>query len=154
MQDKKLIVAVVIIVVLLLGAGGYFAFGRNTNKTNQPVAIEEEIQEISPEDLGLEFTARNDGKAVKVAITKPEGISAVEYTISYTREENGEELPEGLFGEMEIEPGTDIIETEYRELGTCSSGVCRYHKVVSPLELVLKITKDGKIYQAQETLEL
>jgi len=70
------------------------------------------------------------------------------------KELDGEEVSEGIFGEMNIaEDG--ITKTDMREFGTCSSGRCRYDEGVRDVKIILKITKDdGKIYSAEKSVEL
>ena len=82
--------------------------------------------------------------------------------MSYTYEKDvvaEDEAPEGVQGIIgEIDTGDlkgGVMETEYREFGTCSSGKCRYDTVVSPIKVALKITKaDGKVYQSEKSFEL
>ncbi|MBI2033140.1 MAG: hypothetical protein HYT10_01600 [Candidatus Levybacteria bacterium] len=162
LKDKKVVIAVAVGAVLVLAGLVYYFFGGNPPEKDQAQKAEQEqiVQTLTTEDLGLKFTSRNDTKAVKFEITNIKDISNVEYTIEYTREETtgedkGQQVPEALYGNIAVKPGDTKIATDFRDLGTCSSGVCRYHKVVSPLKLVLKITKkDGKVYQAEETLSL
>ncbi|MBI2622684.1 MAG: hypothetical protein HYW64_01140, partial [Candidatus Levybacteria bacterium] len=116
---------------------------------------EQVIPTVLPADLGLALMLRSDKKALKFEITNIDGIESVDYQISYTKEINGEEVPEGLIGEIKVKPGDKKIAIDYREFGTCSSGVCRYDKVVSAIKLTLKIVKtDGKVLQAEDSIEL
>lgn len=154
MNRKTLIIlGLVAVIAALLG---YFLF---VNK-QEPQGTSEQIQEetlptISKDELGLEFELRADKKAARFTINNVDDIELVEYQISYTKEINGEEVPEGLIGEVKRESGDKTIDSGYREFGTCSSGVCRFDKVVSDIKLFLKITKsDGKQYQVEDTLEL
>ena len=64
-------------------------------------------------------------------------------------------MPEGLIGEIINSDESTSLSTSYRELGTCSSKVCRFDVVVSPVRLILKVTKtDGKVYQVEDSLSL
>lgn len=156
MKNKQIIIGVIIL--LVIGGGVFTLFTKNSSNksaTNQLQFDQEIIPKISPSDLGLVMTLRSDKKAIKFEITKIEGIESVDYQISYTKDVNGEEVPEGLIGEVKVNPEDTKIEIKYREFGTCSSGVCRYDRVISPVKLTLKITKqDGKIYQAEDSVEL
>lgn len=155
---KKYKILIITLVVLVLLGGGYYLFlGRTSSKPIplQTQVPEEVIPTISPSDLGLVATLRDDKKAIKFEITNIKDIASVDYQISYTKEVNGEQVPEGLIGEVKVKPQDQKISINYREFGTCSSGKCRYDKVVSSIKLTLKITKtDGKVYQAEQIVEL
>lgn len=156
-MNKKILIPSLIAVFLLVIGGVYFLSSQNSaqKKVNTtPIVDEEVIPTIVPSNLGLTMTLRSDKKAVKFEIKKSKDISLVEYQISYTKEINGEQVPEGLIGE--VKPKDDgSISIDYREFGTCSRNVCRYDKVISEVKLTLKITKtDGKVYSSEDTIEL
>lgn len=157
MKDKKIIIGVVIIALLLLGSGGYFILSKN--KTGKPAVApapfieEEEIEEIQAEDLGFTLELRPDKKAIKFTLANAKDVESVEYQISYNKDVDGEEVPEGLIGEAKAENGK--VEIDYREFGTCSSGTCRYDKVIFPVKVTLKIVKtDGKVYMSEKSIDL
>lgn len=156
LKDNKIIIAIVMVVILLFG-GGYFIMGmRSSQPAQQQANTDEEqvVQTLSPEAIGLDFQFRKDGNAAKLIIGKAAGIRSIEYQLSYQKNLNGEEVPEGLIGDIVI-TGESSVETEYREFGTCSSGVCRYDDVTSPIKVTLKITKeDGKVYQVEKSFDL
>ncbi|RJQ37948.1 hypothetical protein C4559_02615 [Candidatus Microgenomates bacterium] len=154
MKNKNTII-IVIVFVLIVAGGGYFVLSQNTAK--KPIASqaqeEEVVPTILPDDIGLKTTLRDDKKAIKFEINAKD-IESIEYQISYTKEVNGEQVSEGLIGEAKSS-GEDKIEIKYREFGTCSSGKCRYDKVVSSVKILLKIIKkDGKVFQSEKTVEL
>jgi hypothetical protein len=156
MKDKKVLISVVLVVLLLVGGGAYAFLGNKTQTSKQPAQASSEDEQpvltLKPEDIGLTMQLRNDKKAVRFVIEKPEGIKAVEYQLSYTKEVDGEQLPEGLIGDAKFNPGDKQIAIEYRELGTCSKNVCRYDKVVSPVKVTLKVTKDdSKVYEVESS---
>lgn len=157
MEQKKIMLIVGIVLLLLFAGGGYFIFSQKT--TVMPVeekAVEEEeqvvIPTLTPENLGLTFVARNDGKAVKFLIGNPAGIKSVDYEISYLAKGD---IPRGAIGHVEVKASDSKIATNYIDLGTCSSGKCKYDEGVVSVKLVLKIDKDdGKTYSAETTLDL
>lgn len=154
MSDKKTIAALALVVLLLLGGGYYFLFAANKSQIAEvptDTTEEEMVLTLKPEDIGLLFSARADKKAVKFEIEKVAGITAVEYQVTYTAEGD---IPRGAIGNVEVEEDMESIESAYIDLGTCSANKCKYDVVVSPVELVLKITKDGKVYQVEDSLEL
>lgn len=152
MLNRNLVIGALALV--LIGAAFYYFF-TNKPKIEENLTQQEEIvPTITPQDLGLTFTARADKKAVLFSMRNPGDIALVEYHISYTKQVNDEQVPEGLIGEVRPKVGASIA-IDYRELGTCSAKVCRYDKVVSDVKLTLKISKtDGKIYQAESSLTL
>lgn len=156
MNNVKLLLGAVIVLVVV-SIGGYFILGKKESKTQTTsTQIQEDVvRTISPEELGLTVTLREDKRAIKFSIENAGDIATIDYQISYTKEINGEEVPEGLIGQVEVDPTDDTVGINYREFGTCSSGVCRYDKVVSSVNLTLKIIKqNGKTYSLEETIEL
>lgn len=160
-MNKKAVIISAVAVLILLGGGGYFVLssnnkpvGQNQNSAQLPLEEEEqEAIEISPDDIGLVLSLRPDKRAIKFTIENASDIKAVDYEISYTKEVGGEEVSDGLIGEALTEGGK--VEINYRELGTCSSGTCRYDKVTSPVKVTLKIVKtDNKIYKSEKSIEL
>ncbi|MBI2430676.1 MAG: hypothetical protein HYV39_01525 [Candidatus Levybacteria bacterium] len=159
MQQKKIIIAAALVLLLILFGLGYFLYSPRTSQSPQETPQDEEQQQeevviptISPDNLGLTFVARNDKKAVKFAITEIKDIQAVDYEVSYLAEGN---IPRGAIGHIEVKPTDQKIGTNYIDLGTCSSGKCKYDQGVTLVKLILKITKiNGKIYSAEKTLEL
>lgn len=160
-MNKKAVIISAVAVLILLGGGGYFVLssknkpaGQNPKNIQTPLEEEEQSAiEISVDEIGLVLTLRPDKRAIKFVIENASDIKSVDYEISYTKEVSGESVPEGLIGEATSEGGKVAI--NYREFGTCSSGTCRYDKVVSPVKVTLKIVKtDSKIYKAEKSIEL
>lgn len=157
MQGKKLYLVIAAVIIVLLGAaGGYYLMAQKQNAPS-PVAQDQTAQvlTLSPDAIGLQIAFRSDNKALKFSITKTQGITDVEYTISYTADQKGTQVQQGLIGQIIPDSTQSVWTTNYREFGTCSSGVCRYDTVVSPVTLTLKITKnDGKTYQVVKTVNI
>ncbi|MDP2649279.1 MAG: hypothetical protein Q8P10_00385 [bacterium] len=153
MKNKNLIIIAVVLIVLI-GTGFYFFLSKQSSPKEQTTQAQDEvIPTIAPSDLGLTTEIRDDSKAIKFEIANAKDIESIDYQISYTKEVNGEQLPEGLIGTAKPEGGKIAI--KYREFGTCSSGKCRYDTVVSAIKLTLKITKtDGKVYQSEISVEI
>lgn len=155
MKDKRQIIVVAVLVGLLLIGGGYYLLF--ANKSAKPAPVQQQVEEevvptIAIDDLGLEFTARSDGKAVRFSIDNIKDIQSVDYELSYMAKGN---LPRGAIGSLDVKSSQTVLKSDYIELGSCSSGKCKYDEGVSSIKLILKITKaDGKTYQAEKTLEL
>lgn len=151
-QWYMLIVAVVV-AVILIGAGAWL-LGKKKAAPQAPVALDTsgQIYTLSPQDIGLSVAFRSDKKAMKFSVANASGINSIDYQISYTKTINGQQVQDGLIGTVNMNPGDSRASIDYREFGTCSSGVCRYDTVVGPVTLTLKIVKsDGKIYQVTQT---
>lgn len=157
LKDKKILIAIVVVILLLAG-GGMYLMGAKNNAPVESEVIEEDVtvQTLSPESIGLDLEFRKDGKAAKIIVANAKGIKAIEYQISYQKNQEGEDVPEGLIGDIDMSKATGgSVETDFREFGTCSSGTCRYDNVTSPIKITLKITKDdGKVYQSEKSFEL
>jgi hypothetical protein len=156
-KNKKVIGAVAVFVILVILGGGFIFVSHSnapTSSSPEDEIASEDLPTLSPEDIGMVVTVRPDNQALMFEIGKPDDIKGIEYTIEYEKEIDGEKVPEGIFGLMNI--GEDgITKTDYREFGTCSAGKCRYDDVVSDVTLVLKVTKkDGKVYQVKKVVKL
>lgn len=156
MKNNKILLLIVILILILLVGGGYYILigskNSSTNQTAQAIPTPEVIPTLNPEDLGLKLTARSDGKAVKFEITNIKDIESVEYELTYLAKGD---IPRGTIGTVEIKPTDTKIETKYLDLGSCSSGKCKYDEGVTSVKLVLKITKkDGNVYSAEKSLDL
>ena len=154
-MNKNVLIALAIAVVLLLilGLGFYFLSSNNSLSQNQeptPTPYVDVVATIAPEDLGLSFIARADKKAVKFEIENTADITSIDYEISYVAEGD---LARGAIGH--VEPKNGVIASNYIDLGTCSSGKCKYDKGVTSVKLLLKITKtDGQVYSSETSLDL
>ena len=158
-KDKKIlgiIGVVVVLIVLALGAFLVFNNGGLSDSDNQDDEMMDtsSLPELSPEDIGMKVTLRDDNLALMFELTKADDIERVEYTIEYEAEVEDVVTNQGIFGEMNI--GEDgITKTDFREFGTCSAGRCRYDTVVSDITVNLKVTKtDGKDYQVTKVVKI
>ena len=62
-------------------------------------------------------------------------------------------MQEQFGGEEEVDSST--FESPFRELGTCSSGRCRYDTGITEIKLEINLTKkDGKVFQVSDSLKL
>lgn len=152
MKNQKLIVIGVL--VLLFIGGGYFLISPKKESARsadtEPAIVEDTIERLLPEELGLTLTAGSGNRTVIMEITNLDDISSLDYELSYLSKG---ELPRGVVGNVEITSKDKTIKKEIT-LGTCSD-VCHYDEDVSDIKLILKVTKiDGKVYHAEKTLEI
>ena len=152
------IIAAVVVALIVLVGGGVWLLASKKTATQQIPAFSDQTQQVltlQPDAIGLSVAFRSDNKAMKFTVGNASGINSIEYQISYTKSLQGQNVPEGLIGTVDMNPGDKTAGIGYREFGTCSSGVCRYDTVVSPVTLTLKIVKsDGKIYQVVKTVTI
>lgn len=171
LKKKPVLIAIAVLLLVVFLGGGYYVLG--AKKPGQKVNVQTANDEItvttaSPEEIGLKISARPDGRGIKFVINNPKDITFVEYTMSYKRKlsaleakeragegDGSDEYEEGLYGEIKVDDDSEPIEIDYKDLGTCSSGKCRYHDVTSPITLVLKITKkDGSVLEVTDEFNL
>jgi hypothetical protein len=139
-----------IVVIVLIIVSGFLLLSKkspassgNTQANPQQVAI----QTLSADSIGLTLVEGVPGKTVIATVAKIDGIKAIDYEFSYVAKGN---ITRGVFGKIDVtkQPAKSEI-----DLGTCSSGTCKYDQDVTDIKIVLKITKDdGKVYQSQATL--
>jgi uncharacterized membrane protein YdfJ with MMPL/SSD domain len=146
-KDKRVVIAGAVVLMLLV-LGGFFLFSKKstTGETANAIPTQIPIPTISAESIGLTLKPGVGGKTVIVTISKPEGITAAEYELSYTSKGD---IPRGAIGQLDV---TKKPVTKEITLGTCSD-TCHYDTDVKDIKIILKITKsDGKVYQAEQKL--
>ena len=153
-NNRMYIIAAAVVALLVVGGGGYYFLSASKPvevEDTSEIIEEEVIPSISPDELGLVFESNEkpNALAVRFVISKPEGIEHIEYEIIYDAKVDGNTVTQGLGGEVTQDQfGNDEIAIKFRELGTCSSGRCRFDQGVESIKLILKITKtDGKHYK-------
>lgn len=149
LKDKRVLI-VGVVVLLLVVVGAFFVLNRNAVTPDQNTSVlptQIPIPSISAESIGLSLEAGAGGRTVIATVENTQGIAAIEYELSYLSKGD---IPRGALGTFDLtrKPARKEI-----TLGTCSD-TCHYDTEVSDLKLLLKITKDdGKVYQAQASLE-
>lgn len=157
-KNNKVLLGIIALVVIFLLVGSYLLFSNKpaSQETEENGFIEEELESLTPEEIGLEIVVSSDNKEVKFVINKPEGFTNVEYELSYEandRANPGNRVTRGVAGEDELTG--EIYESEDLFLGTCSSGTCIADTGVNQVDLLLKITKtDGTMYQVEASQEI
>lgn len=151
LKNKKLLIPLIVVVLLVLTGGVYLFNARRGSSA--PTDIQptiEVIPTIIPSELGLSLKVSADGKRVIMTITNTKDLTGVDYELSYTAKGG---IPRGAIGHIDIEEPGKAVSQEI-VLGTCSD-VCHYDEGVTSVKLVVKVTKtDGKVYQAEEKLDL
>lgn len=163
-QNKTTLITISIIVILILIAGGFFLY-KNKTATPEPEPTQQSnvVEKLSSSQIGLKLEASSDNKKIKFAIDKLTGIKAVSYELTYEADPSAQEkadgadqrVQRGVVGDAKFTSRDSSYTSPWLDLGSCSSGTCKYDVGVTSVSLVLKITKDdGKVYQSEESLEL
>ena len=106
---------------------------------------------LSPKEVGLEIEALRGNQQVVFTLSKTDGITVVEYELTYFAEDGQQRA---VIGTIDKEDLGTTIKSKPLDLGSCSSGVCKYDKGVKEVDLLLKVNKDGKDYQVKAKLSL
>jgi len=150
LKNRKVIIAVGIVLLALI-LGIFLFLSRNfSNQDNQNTSVlptQIPVPTIIADSIGLTLKAGFGGKTVIVTLSNTEGISSIDYELSYLSKGD---IPRGALGQLDL---TKKPVKKEITLGTCSD-TCHYDEDVSNIKIVLKITKDdGKVYQSEKTLE-
>ena len=147
-KQKKIIVGVVGAVVVIFGI--WFA----TNASNQSKGqgtenVLENEPTIAPVDSSVIVNVEEATRKGEVEITvknAPKGTAKAEMELTYNREKRPEDetdsdvIPDGVLAGCEFKSGQRSCVKTGITLGTCSSGVCRYHTVVGSIRLSIIFT--------------
>ncbi|HKC14616.1 MAG TPA: hypothetical protein VKC89_01470 [Patescibacteria group bacterium] len=146
-MNKKLIIGGLAAIILLVG--GLVLFTNKSTPQTTSTVQEQSVPTISADEIGLTLKPGSDGHRVVMAVAKTDGISSLDYELSYTAKGN---LPRGAIGHIDVKSGKSVSQEIY--LGTCSD-VCHPDSDVTNIKLILKVTKtDGKVYQAEAKTSL
>ncbi|MDQ5900740.1 MAG: hypothetical protein QG600_318 [Patescibacteria group bacterium] len=165
MKNKNVMMIAGGVLLLLVVLGSYFLFTNKSSSPQEPLdeSLEENIITLDPEEVGLVLESSANKKQVKFTLSKAEGITMIEYELSYEADNTSSSddgdgsgrISRGVAGEDELDGTETIYESKFLDLGSCSSGTCRYDTGVSTVNLLLKIVKeDGNVYQVQTSIDL
>ncbi len=150
MKNQKVIIAGAIALIAIL-VGGVFVLSSSKKPVQAPVEqvpVEEQVTLIKPEDIGLSLTTTADNRKVILEVSKTNGLSALDYELSYT---SRGDIPRGVIGHVDIKQEGKSVKQEI-VLGTCSD-VCHYDEDVSSIKIILKVSKtDGSTSQVEKSL--
>lgn len=163
MKDKKiLLIAAAVVLIVLVGAFLFMSKNNSVSKnTDDTGFIEEDLPKLSASEVGLVLTASKNKRQVQFTLSKATDITNLEYELSYEADSSGNSdegeparITRGVAGEDTLD-GSSEYTSKMLDLGSCSSGTCRYDTGVTSVKLLLKLTKtDGKVYQVESALEL
>lgn len=151
MNNKKLIIFLVVGLIVLVA--GFFVLSSKNEAPEQvveQVPAEEQVSTMKPEDIGLSLTATADNRKVILEVKNTQGLSGLDYELSYTSKGD---IPRGVIGHIDIKVAGKPVIQEIT-LGTCSD-VCHYDEDVSNVNLILKVSKtDNTTSQVEKSLEI
>ena len=142
-KQKKIIVGVVCAVVVIFGIW----FASNANNKNKGQGTENVLENeptIAPVDSSVIVSLEEAGRKGEVEISvknAPEGTKKAEMELTYNRAARAEDdtdsdvIPDGVLTGCDFKSGQRSCVKTGITLGTCSSGVCRYHSVVGGIRL-------------------
>lgn len=162
-MNKQLQIGIGVVLVIALLVGGYFFIASRSAKQSEKVEVPKDtVQQLTPKEIGLTIEASANGKQIKFLLAKATGIVSVEYELTYEADSTIQEqadgaeprVQRGVTGEEELSNDSSY-ESPWIDLGSCSSGVCKYDNGVESVDLTLKIVKeDGAIYAVQDSLTI
>lgn len=157
MKNSNIMMIVGAVAVLLVIFGGLFLVLKGkkaeNSETTPSASKKKAAKEVTPEEIGLQLTPISNNQKIRIQIDKVEGITNFEYELSYDAQENGESVPRGAIGELIVE-GTKPVSHDV-DLGTCSSGTCKYDKGVKEVSVVIRINyTSGEVGVAESKISL
>lgn len=152
LKNKQFLIIAAVVIVLFVGLVGFVIFKNASGNAGQRVngnvlPSEIPVPTISASDLGLTLEAGPAKKSVILSVANTNGISAIEYELSYIAKGD---IPRGAIGSLDLkkQPATKDI-----TLGTCSD-TCHYDTDVKDIKVIIKITKtDGNVFQSEASLD-
>lgn len=132
---------IVVIILLLLVAIGFFITrdgGDEVVDDTTRDSVLPDVEVLPTVDPSVEVLLEVDalGREATLSIENyPKGTELIEYELSYDALVDGESVPKGVIGTIDIEKGRA---TKDITLGTCSSGVCKFDEGVKLISVTLK----------------
>lgn len=151
-KNTKLIIGVIVTLIIVTGVV-VMALNRGSDTTTEKTEnVLENEPTIAPVDSSVVvgFTeGAKTGEALLTVKNAPSGTDSIEFELSYEAESaasdegHGGATQQGAIGECKENNGTwecgePAADGRKIVLGTCSSGVCRYHKITSQIDVRLK----------------
>lgn len=154
MKNKNILVTGAIVLILVVG--GFLLTSRNGDSSKKSVKDTSTLpdNEVIPTvDSSVEVTLTADKLLHEATLTVnsyPEGTTGIQYALSYDASVDGENVPKGVVGDLKIEPKSTTTSKQVT-LGTCSSGTCKYDKIMSKVTVELKFKGDygSKLYKGE-----
>ena len=152
LNHKTMMILGGVFLVLFILSGYWLLVGRKTvSNQNQDVVPFETIAPTIDSSVKVDLKQEKKGEVLLSINNPPNGTSSIEFELSYlvvnvdTGEGESGSVAQGAIGKCyesnsvwecgePSQSGRKII------LGTCSSGVCRYHNITGPIKVSLKFS--------------
>ena len=152
-----------VVAVLVLGIGGWLISNANNAKKSQTESVLQNEPTIALVDSSVVVKLVQSTKKGEVEVNvsnAPEGTKKAEMELTYNREKRPEDetdsdvIPDGVLAGCDFKNGQRSCQKTGITLGTCSSGVCRYHSVVGSIKLsvVFSGSYGERIFEKEFTL--
>lgn len=153
-KNTKLILGVIVALLLVTGVVFVAMNRKSADTTKKTEDVLENEPTIAPVDSSVIVDFKEAGKKGEAFLTvkkAPSGTKDIEFELSYdadsaaTEDSAGGTTQQGAIGKCEDNSGTwecgePSADGRKIVLGTCSSGVCRYHKITSQVDVRLIFT--------------
>lgn len=154
MKNRKIIIGIGVFVLIVLAGVAFFLLSSNKDSSKQVaeeqgLEVEEKVNVILAEDIGLALGKNVDNTKVIMEIEKTDDILSLDYELSYLAKGD---ISRGVIGRIENKTPGKPIKQEI-VLGTCSD-VCHYDEDVTNITLLLKVVKkDNVVYSVEKSLD-
>lgn len=150
-KPKIFVIVFLIILIFIAGALVFVLKGIKSSRVETGDISPTPFLPAADPNIKVDLVPLDFGKTVLLTISDyPSDVYSIEYELIYTT--SGKQ--EGVFGEIKIQEGEKKVSREIT-LGTCSSGVCRYHTIPSGKgTLTLKFNAKGGASRFQKEFNL
>lgn len=172
MKNRNILIGAIVVLVVVIILGGIFllaghnqAASSTASDSSQTGSQEQTVGTLTPADIGLQMVLSPDDKKIKFTADKLDGVKTLEWNFTYdadipasdqTADNAGSKVTQEFGSDQPVNVvGKISYESPFRELGTCSSGHCRYDTGITSVSIVMKVTKtDGNVYQIKDSISM
>lgn len=135
-QKQYIIFGVIIFVLLAIAVFFYVKSKPSQQNAEEKNSVFEKPKEVIPTvDSTVKVSIKGSTEATISVKGIPSGTQEIEYELSYQTKSGS---MEGVLGRIEVDNSLEA--KEKITFGTCSSGICRYHKIDGPVHGVFKFS--------------
>lgn len=139
LQKLHMMAIGIVVVLVILIIVGILVTGKpkiESLQQSSTLPTETVLPTVNP-SVSVDLQPQNGGKQVTLSINGiPDGTQTIEYEISYNA--SNRQSP-GIYSILSVNPNEKTWNKTF-DVGTCSSGVCIYDKVVGNMKVQLKFT--------------